>query len=380
MNKRGSYIVFVSIFFSAILVLIMAVIYYSGQVAISETTETFGRSWARSIISEYDRELLDRYGIRAYYGDKKTVEDKINILIDYSYKEKSYINVSDLFLDIEPYSMTNLENFESEVNFALKHFRMPKKIQNEIEEVHSNRYILADWIIKGLPSNSIKVDKNWKLTLDDAYIFRFFKDYVNTRNLKETYFRNEIEYIISGKLDDNKARNSVKTKLSTMLEAQNYGYLLRCPEKKNSVLTIATILCPEDPYAVYYGLLATWAACETSNDIKILYDEGKVPLLKSDENWATNIWSCIFGESSGKGYISPKRMEGKDYDGYLDILLKSIPASTKELRMMDLIEINLRFTYCDYFSFSDYYTGLYYSMKVNGKLHEFETDYEKQAW
>ena len=62
MNKKGSYVVFATFLFSGMIVFIMAAIYFSMQEAISETTECFGRSWARSIIAEYDRELLDRYG------------------------------------------------------------------------------------------------------------------------------------------------------------------------------------------------------------------------------------------------------------------------------------------------------------------------------
>lgn len=377
MNKKGSYVVFATFLFSGMIVFIMAAIYFSMQEAISETTECFGRSWARSIIAEYDRELLDRYGIEAYYGDRSTIEKKLNDLIDYSYEDKGYINVSELSLELEPYSIKNLENFESEVKRALLYFRFPPENRVTPSKDFSNRVILAEWIIESLPSNTIAVDKKWKLTLDDRYIFRFFKDYVNTRDLPETYFQNEIEYIISGKLSDKKARESVKTKLSTILEAQNFGYLMTCSEKKEIILSISTLLCPENPYSLYYGLMATWASIETSNDIKLLYDGKQVPLLKKDENWATDAWSCIFSDFKEE-YISPSRIEGKNYEEYLEILLASIPTSTKELRMMDLIQINMKFTYCDYFSFNDYYTGINYSLKVNGRTHEFETNYEKQ--
>lgn len=379
MNKKGSYVVFATFLFTGMIIFIMAAIFFSGQEAISETTECFGRSWARSIIAEYDRELYNRYGIEAYYGDKKTVEDKLQDYIDYSFEDKKYINTSELSADINPYSITNLENFESEIKRALAYMRRPPHISGMERNDSIDRYINADWIISSLPSHTIDVDYKWKLTLDDRYIFTFFKDYVNTRDLPETYFQNEIEYIISGKLSDKSARRNVKTKLSVILEAQNFGYLMKCNEKKEIVLTIATILCPENPYSLYYELLATWASIETSNDIKLLYDGKQVPLLKEDENWATDAWSCLFNDYEEK-YISPDRIEGKYYEEYLAILLASVPTSTKELRMMDLMQINLKFTYCDYFLMSDYYTGIYYSVNVNGRTHEFETCYEKQRW
>ena len=39
---------------------------------------------------------------------------------------------------------------------------------------------------------------------------------------------------------------------------------------------------------------------------------------------------------------------------------------------MDLIQINMKYAYCDYFLMDDYYTGLKYEMTVNGREHGFE--------
>ena len=45
------------------------------------------------------------------------------------------------------------------------------------------------------------------------------------------------------------------------------------------------------------------------------------------------------------------------------------------LRMMDLIQINLKYLYLDNFLLKDYYTGLKYEMNVNNKKYEFEEAY-----
>ena len=75
-------------------------------------------------------------------------------------------------------------------------------------------------------------------------------------------------------------------------------------------------------------------------------------------------------------YISPPVLEGIDYEGYLQILINMVPERTRLLRIMDLIQINMKYLYCDYFLLSDYYTGLHFSMEVNGRVHHFEENYE----
>ena len=46
---------------------------------------------------------------------------------------------------------------------------------------------------------------------------------------------------------------------------------------------------------------------------------------------------------------------------------------------MDLIQINMKYLYCDYFLLKDYYTGLKFTMNVNGVEHEFEETYERAS-
>lgn len=60
---------------------------------------------------------------------------------------------------------------------------------------------------------------------------------------------------------------------------------------------------------------------------------------------------------------------------YLHVLLSGVSQETKVLRMMDLIQINLKYLYLDNFLLKDYYTGLKYEMNVNNKKYEFEEAY-----
>ena len=56
-SKKGSYTVFIALAFSAILIMVIAVINAAGQQAIGSTAQHFGRLWGRSILAEYDRTL-----------------------------------------------------------------------------------------------------------------------------------------------------------------------------------------------------------------------------------------------------------------------------------------------------------------------------------
>ena len=77
-NKRGSYTVFITLAFSAILIMVIAVINAAGQQAIGSTSQHFGRLWGRSILAEYDRTLKERYGLFGFYGNDFLVEEKID--------------------------------------------------------------------------------------------------------------------------------------------------------------------------------------------------------------------------------------------------------------------------------------------------------------
>ena len=77
-GKKGSFIIFLTLAFSAVLIMVYAVIRASGQQAIGSTAQNFGRLWGRSILAEYDRTLKDRYGLFGFYGNEFLVEEKLD--------------------------------------------------------------------------------------------------------------------------------------------------------------------------------------------------------------------------------------------------------------------------------------------------------------
>lgn len=441
-NQKGSYTVFLVMFFSGLMILVWAVIVASAQAAVSSTVNHFGRLWGTSILAEYDLNLKDRYGLYGFYGERAMVELKLDQYAEYSFQGKSYIDYEGAFCSLDGYSLADFENVKIQMGEAVLYGNRPSPLyrtgsvsenseavsgpkgtrelsrtRQEASEADSFgcRTITSRWILENLPSagkrdesditsaaEAVKSGKGLEALAGSAavnqYIFKYFRHLGSEESLGDTYFQNEIEYILCGKADDERARKKAKQKLVLLRNILNLTYLYSCPEKREAAMTLASVMTPGPEAVLTQGvLLELWAYAEAENDVAMLYDNQKVPLLKGDQNWALTLENAVGtgnadsetdsesklpavnrGESDSRRYIKPQVTEGADYGGYLRILLNAIPEKTRVLRAMDLIQINMKYLYCDYFRLEDYYTGLAFSMTVNGVKHEFEETYERK--
>ena len=112
-----------------------------------------------------------------------------------------------------------------------------------------------------------------------------------------------------------------------------------------------------------------WALAEAENDMRLLEHGRKVPVYKTTDVWAIDIQSIIDNKESG--YIDTDPGSGLNYQGYLQMFLFLEERALRMSRIMDLIQINMKYAYCDYFLMADYYTGLEFEMTVNGRRHDF---------
>ncbi len=408
-NKKGSFAVFAAMAFSAVLILLLAVLKSSGDMAISSVVQGFGSLWGKSILSEYDIYLKERYGILAFYGNEVAVAEKLDMYMDYSFKDKEYLNYKKAQCTLEGYDLAETDNLKKQIEDIILSGCKPaeKESKTQEDEPSAQRYIRSPWILKSLPScgktektyisgliTKIKAGVGAKELLGnlavDKYIFTFFKDYMDSRDLSDTYFNCEIEYIISGKPSDKDAKRDTEKKIKNLRNMLNLYYLYTCPEKREGAMALASVITPGPPAALTQAvIMETWAYAEAENDMKILYDKKTVPLLKNDSNWALSLENVFntdaesietldkdMNENGGQTrYVSPQVIRGENYAEYLGVILCGVPEETKLLRIMDLIQINMKYLYCGYFSMSDYYSGLKYSLIVNGREYEFEEDY-----
>ena len=377
-DKNGSYTVFITIIFASIILFLSACIRASGAVAIDSAFKAFGRTWGRSILAEYDIELKERYGIFGFYADQTMVENKLDSYVKYTTDDKKYLKYGGSSCSLDGYALINPNNFVEQVR-DVAIYRTKPKINYKDDGDRTNHYINSKWVINALPSNSsnMRLDSSLvdSVSLYD-YLFVYFKDYVNDRDLGRTYFRNEIEYVITGKLNDEQARQNTYYQILALRNADNLAYLYSCPEKRALVAAISEILGPEMAPALEVALMEGWAIAEAKNDLALLYAGKKVPIAKSDATWATSFWNAIIGYSGG--LIDTGVEDGLDYDGYLKTLLLKTSDQKKVQRIMDLIQINLKYNYCDYFLIDDYYVGLDFELKLNGKSYEFTETYKRQ--
>lgn len=416
-NKKGSYVVFLTITLCAVMILVCAVIRASGQAAIGSTVRSFGVLWGRSVLAEYDRTLKARYGLFGFYGDASMVEKKLDFYAAYTCSGKNYLDYRAAKASLDEYPLTDVEIFERQVQEIVLAGIRPEPIDRAAgeEEKPGNRAVRSGWILSSLPSagkkeglnltqllqklrSEFSLDQTAARAADIRYIFTFFKhagsDEDAEKALGETFLQNEAEYIISGKADDARARKYVRRILTAVRNGLNLTYLYSCTEKREAALAAAEVLSPGPAAVLTQALiLESWAFLEAQNDLRMLDAGEGVAIRKKDENWAIsleNVLSAEFGsdtEDSADGdpaaerrepFIRPQNPEGQDYEDYLKLLTAALPQEIRVLRMMDLIQINLKYLYTGSFLLRDYYTGLDYELHVNGKTYGFTEAYDRK--
>ena len=425
-NKRGSYIILLTISLCAMMILVYAVIYASGQAAIGSTVRSFGALWGRSILGEYDRTLKERYGIFAFYADPLLAEHKLNLYADYTCRSKSYLHQQGAAATLDGFGITETDIFERQIRAAVLSGVKPQPLRAPPQETASaastetNRRISSRWILDSLPSaessrgvdltalirqikTEISLSQMVSRAADTRYIFTYFRhaqtDAETAASLGETFFQNEVEYLLSGKPDDERAKTYVRRMLKIVRNGLNLAYLYSCPPKREAAMAAAQAITPGPAAALTQALiLESWALLEAENDLRILEAGERVPLIKQDDNWAISLENVLAldfsgddanegnggGEEAGapadplqSGFIRPQTIEGQSYEAYLKIFVAALPQETRVLRMMDLMQINLKYLYNESFLLADYYTGLHYTLRINGKAYEFTETYDK---
>ena len=396
-NKRGMVSVFVMIFSVSIISLAMLFIGGTRAKAISSSVESLGHLWAKTILGEYTDKLYERYGIFAYKAKSPAeVDDKLNQLSEITFKGKRYIDCEGCNSSLYKYSLAELDNFQKQVNKAAVADKQKKFKDIELDiYTPSDRTISNDAIVAGLPSkgrlssfslsnfiNKIKEIDDIKDVLKGGkdellqmkYMKNHFQSAVSQSEDDDSFFKYELEYILAGKASDEGNLKSARNRIITIREAMNIAYINKNPQMRDLALTIAELISsPAAAPATQQALIAAWAYAESVNDYRLLVHGKKVPLMKDDDSWAVNLKSII--TNPNPEYIDKDNEKGNTYNEYLQAMIFLTNKDNRLLRMMDLIEINMKYCYYGNFSISSHYTGIDYSMDVNGRTHNFSAEY-----
>jgi hypothetical protein len=420
--RRGSAAVLLTIAFAGMIVLVTC-LFAATKIAsgVSYADAAF-RSAGRSVLSEYDTELQGRYGLFAFRGDGKRIERDILFYANASLRKdkKAYfpfapsgartrvfdIQANSVEANLKEFSLLDVDSFEEQLKDAAiaqtakklikgKNRKGGKKNYSDPLSGHPDRTLRNEGVYAGLPS----ADVAWSLpdvsslssqkladladsaaadALNTQYIMTAFGCANDGVSEDDSFFDAEIEYILAGRKNDMSNYKNVKNKLTLIRFLANNAAFYSDSTKVAQARALAA------PFAAaagigeeiaYITISETWIGAETKNDIG-LFEEGKnVAFIKTPAHWAlTDGKKTIDGLFDGK-VLHPVNRSGQSYEDYLRVMLFLMDRETKLLRVMDLIQIDMKANYDRDFLVREYYTGYRFSASVLGETFEYTERY-----
>ncbi len=173
------------------------------------------------------------------------------------------------------------------------------------------------------------------------YLDEYFSDF--TESSGDGALDYEIEYMIGGKSSDKDNLKVVVRRLLLTREAANMLFLETNTVRREEAAAVALLLSsvvglPILEPVVEQGVLAAWAYAESISDVRILLEGGKVKLVKTEDQWHTDIKSLAATVMSTEG---KQQTEGLSYSNYLQLLMRTVSKDKLTQRAMDIIEKNL---------------------------------------
>lgn len=402
-DKKGSVTVFAAIFFSGLLILLIAFMEASKDRAAVSAAKSLGNLWVNSILAEYDVNLYERYGIFGFYGLQNDVEAKLDHYMKYSFQDKKYISSEGFSVDLSDFALTDTDVFGKQIRKAgiqamTEGFTAggsvggdsvedtePSgdsvlrngKVADYLPSSGNDKAVTASAIaslLRGRMSASELFEKGTDSYIQNRYINAYFKNGMDGKGLGTTFFENEMEYLICAGLSDKENLNGVRNRIIGIREILNIIYLNSDPEKSAAVTAAATAIAPgPGAIIVKQGIIAAWAFAESVNDYRLLMAGKKVPLTKDDSSWAIELTAIL--ENRSEGMIDKGNTRGDTYEDYLNVMIFAMDEEVRLLRMMDLIQINMRLLYYDDFLLKTYNGGLRCSLLVNGRRLDYFGEY-----
>lgn len=390
-NKKGVTAVFLTIIAGAVLSCVIVFIQLAASAASVSYCGNLFNLAGRSVLSEFDLELKSRYGIIAFSRDNSSIVNELKKYVKYTVTDDRYIRLGEVSVDMKDYCLMDCEIFEEQITESVNCKNLIGTEKNSGPVQTGDRTLRNSRTINALPSkgmtdtpsvyalvsnikNLTGISQLWKNGsreyMTTVYIFSVFKSGMSPADEENSFFRNEIEYIIEGKKSDAANRSAVRADLLKLRTLLNSIYIYSSPKMMKEALLLAETITP-GPEAVITqaALIAAWAAMEAELDIKTLDEGGKVPVFKDPSSWKTDINGKV---AAGKGEFEER---GYDYEGYLKILLTALKKEVRLTRMMDLIQINLQGTYSEDFYIKDCYRGFKFEAQVNGRKMKYDEKY-----
>ena len=398
MNKKGSVSVFLVYIISAMVALAALFVYAAKIKAYTGVCDGVLNLAQRSVLSEYDLTLYERYGLLAFESNGMEAALKIDDYVDYSFDKDSPVKKTEVTFG--DYSMGNVETLKEQITeymeyYAVKNLISAENINTERKDFE-DRTLRNKSVTETLPSNAFRetsdgflekisqlkdqiksaeeILKNTSGTyLMDKYILTHFKYATGGPLTEKTFFEHEVEYILMGDLSNRKNRENTESAVKLIRTVMNTVYLYTDEKRYSQTLAAAELMTPASAPATQAVIITTWAAAEAENDLKLLLKGRPVPFNKTDGSWATSLDNVL--NNIEDGCIDPGVSKGMFYDDYLMVLLHFQNEDIKLSRIADLIQINMKAVQDRGFLMNTAYAGMVTSVQIYGKDHIYETCY-----
>lgn len=178
----------------------------------------------------------------------------------------------------------------------------------------------------------------------DAYIFQKYGYY--GREKENAALDYQVEFLLGKKESDIENLKAVAGKLLLLREAANAAYLYKDAGKRAEISAMAAsvsavTLAPYLQPLIETSILFAWAYIESIQDVKLLLERGKVPLLKTASEWQTSLNSILnFAGDS----VNKEATRGFTYQQYLSMMLLAEREEQLLFSMMDVMEMDIRKT------------------------------------
>ncbi|MCR5675560.1 MAG: DUF5702 domain-containing protein [Lachnospiraceae bacterium] len=166
-----------------------------------------------------------------------------------------------------------------------------------------------------------------------------------TRPKEGSLLKYQLEYLIAGQNSDFENLESCARAIMFWREATNLVCLLSDNSKVAMVEALAGVLSalvfvPELQEPLKWSMIFAWSFAESVSDMRILYEGGRVPLVKTQDTWRLSFTNlAFFRDHLGGGGDS-----GLEYADYLRMLLLLQGMDEKTDRLADLMEMDVRQT------------------------------------
>ena len=435
-NKKGSIAVFLTSILVSMIMVSMVFVQAARSILVASYADAVLEVAGRSVLSEFDRRLKDEYGFFAFYGLENRVAADIKFYASCSFNKtypgeflSPFGTITDLLkpelqqtnVSLAAYSLVDVDIFEKQIEGFMNYMIAQKgiafiknmwkkggskpegkpaearELKNQVEIANlpsrgnvSNGIDIVSVVSGGLPTIEQVFEEgtlNFKVC---EYIMSHFKYSLGGDKGKDTFFQNEVEYILYGKMKDKDNIARLRTDFLLMRIPLNAAHIAASPEKFDAAVALSETFGPLAPVALA-AIIAAWAAAEAENDARRLLDGKNVALVKTESTWALSLKSAVQTKkirdedrnvvdmtASPKNiskYVSPPSEDGMSYEHYLRLFLFLEKREAKLLRVMDLIQLNFRGSYYGDFLMKDHYTGFSLEANVSGKKFYYEQIY-----